>query len=222
MVRCGYLTVFLALLCVVPIATLAQKAGTDPNAPPPLGKLVDVGGYRVHLYCIGTGSPTVVIVGAGFSFNWGLVQPEVAGFTQVCSYDHSGIGWSDDGPKDSCSLRVSEVHTALKNAGIKGPYVLVGHSLGGLVARVYAGQYPDEVAGMVFVDHAFGFPLTPPPGDAKVSPPQHHRRRLRSPPAEWELRVIRTSVSYLRAIASFTCGLWHRPEIKPYCGQTYG
>lgn len=171
MVCCCCLTVFLALLCVLPIATLAQKSVPDPKAPPPLGKLVDVGGYRVHLYCIGTGSPTVVIVGAGFSFNWGLVQPEVAGFTQVCSYDHSGIGWSDEGPKDSCSLRVSEVHTALKNAGIKGPYVLVGHSLGGLVARVYAGQFPDEVAGMVFVDHAFGFPLAPPPGDSKVSPP---------------------------------------------------
>jgi pimeloyl-ACP methyl ester carboxylesterase len=171
MVYCKCLTIVLALFCVLPIATLAQKAGTDQKTPPPLGELVDVGGYRVHLYCIGTGSPTVVIVGAGFSFNWGLVQPEVAGFTQVCSYDHSGIGWSDDGPKDSCSLRVSEVHTALKNAGIKGPYVLVGHSLGGLVARVYAGRYPDEVAGMVFVDHAFGFPLAPPPGDAKVLPP---------------------------------------------------
>ncbi len=113
--------IVLALVCVLPIATPSQKGGTDQKAPPPLGKLVDVGGYRVHLYCIGTGSPTVVIVGAGFSFNWGLVQPEVAGFAQVCSYDHSGIGWSDDGPKDSCSLRVSEVHTALKNAGIKWP-----------------------------------------------------------------------------------------------------
>src|SRR5437660_4774496 len=110
---------------------------------------------------MGTGSPAVVILGAAFSFNWGLVQPEVAKFTQVCSYDHSGIGWSDEGPKDSCSLRVNEVHTALKNARIKGPYVLVGHSLGGLVARVYARQYPDEVAGMVFVDHAFApGPLT--------------------------------------------------------------
>jgi len=64
-------------------------------------QVVDVGGHRVHLYCTGTGSPTVVIVGAGFSFNWGLVQPEVTKITQVCSYDHSGIGWSDDGPKDS-------------------------------------------------------------------------------------------------------------------------
>jgi pimeloyl-ACP methyl ester carboxylesterase len=113
-------------------------------------------------------------VGAGFSFNWGLVQPEVAKITQVCSYDHSGIGWSDDGPKDSCALRVSEVHTALKNAGIKGPYVLVGHSLGALVARLYAGRYPDEVAGMVFVDHAMAIPegllMLPPPSDAKVPP----------------------------------------------------
>jgi pimeloyl-ACP methyl ester carboxylesterase len=173
MVYCKRLTILLALLWVLPIGTPAQKADTAQNPPAPLGKLVDVGGYRVHLYCTGTGTPTVVIVGAGFSFNWGLVQPEVAKFTQVCSYDHSGIGWSESGPKDSCSLRVSEVHTALKNAGIKGPYVLVGHSLGGLVARVYAGQYPDEVAGMVFVDHAAQFGLMlgpPPPGDAKLAP----------------------------------------------------
>jgi len=167
--------VLLGLLCILPIATPAQTAGTAQNPPAPLGKLVDVGGYRVHLYCAGTGSPTVVIVGAGFSFNWGLVQPEVTKITQVCSYDHSGIGWSDDGPKDSCALRVSEVHTALKNAGIKGPYVLVGHSLGALVARLYAGRYPDEVAGMVFVDHAMAIPegmlmLPPPPSDAKVPP----------------------------------------------------
>jgi pimeloyl-ACP methyl ester carboxylesterase len=168
------LRMVLALLCLLPMVTLAQKVDTDQNPPPPLGKLVDVGGYRVHLYCTGTGSPTVVIVGAGYSFDWGLVQPEVAKFTQVCSYDHSRIAWSEDGPKDSCSLRVSEIHTALRNAGINGPFVLVGHSLGGLVARLYAGRYPDEVAGMVFVDHAYYssamFHLTA-PGDAKVPPP---------------------------------------------------
>ena len=167
----------LAILCAFRIATPAQTTHNDQIPPPPIGKLVDVGGYRVHLYCTGSGSPAVVIVGAGFSFNWGLVQPEVAKFTQVCSYDHSGIGWSDSGPKDSCSLRVTEVHTALKNAGINGPYVLVGHSLGGLVARVYAGQYPDEVAGMVFVDHAHAPQKRmlssngSPSADAKVSPP---------------------------------------------------
>lgn len=171
-----HLIAILVVVCVFQVAAPAQTTHKEQVPPPPIGKLVDVGGYRVHLYCMGSGSPAVVIVGAGFSFNWGLVQPEVAKFTQVCSYDHSGIGWSDDGPEDSCSLRVNEVRTALKNLGIKGPYVLVGHSLGGLVARVYAGQYPDEIAGMVFVDHAFAegtltFSGPPPSSDAKALPP---------------------------------------------------
>ncbi len=154
-VYCKCLTIILALLCVLPVGTLAQKADTAQNPPAPLGKLFDVGGYRVHLYCTGTGSPTVVILGADYSFDWGLVQPEIAAITQICAYDHSGSAWSDKGPKDSCALRVQEVHTALKNAGIAGPYVLVGHSLGAVIARLYAAQYPDEVAGAVFIDHAF-------------------------------------------------------------------
>jgi pimeloyl-ACP methyl ester carboxylesterase len=158
MFYCRPLAFALAILCFLPISTLGQTATTVQNSHAPIGKLVDVGGYRVHLYCTGVGSPPVVIVGAGFSFNWELVQPEVAKFAQVCSYDHSGIGWSDSGPADSCSLRVNEVQTALKNLGLKGPYVLVGHSLGGLVTRLYAGKYPEETEGIVFVDHAF----TPP------------------------------------------------------------
>jgi pimeloyl-ACP methyl ester carboxylesterase len=97
----------------------------------------------------------VVILGAGYSFDWALVQPDVSRFTQVCAYDHSGIAWSDPGPIDSCSLRVSEIHWALRNAKISGPYVLVGHSLGALVARLYTAKYADEVAGMVIAEHAF-------------------------------------------------------------------
>jgi pimeloyl-ACP methyl ester carboxylesterase len=90
----------------------------------------------------------------------------------VCAYDHSGIAWSDDGPADSCALRVREIHEALKNAGIKGPYVLVGHSLGAVVARLYAGQYPNDVAGVVFVDHAFAMiNRRPPPGGGTAVPP---------------------------------------------------
>jgi pimeloyl-ACP methyl ester carboxylesterase len=162
----------LILVVALPMVTVAQATGVNLNSPPPLGKLVDVGGYRVHLYCTGSGSPTVVILGAGFSFDWGLVQPEVASITQVCTYDHSGSAWSDDGPTDSCSLRVSEIHEVLKNAGIKGPYVLVGHSLGALVARLYAGQYPNDVAGLVFVDHAMAMiNRRPPSGGATTSPP---------------------------------------------------
>lgn len=157
-----------AIFCIVSVVACAQTPASDQKSPAPIGKLVDVGGYRVHLYCMGEGSPAVVIVGAGLSFNWGLVQPEVAKLTQVCFYDHSGIGWSDSGPKDSCSLRVGEVHNGLKNLGIHGPFVLVGHSLGALVARLYAGRYPDEVAGMVFVDHAFRLD----PKDFKLLPPE--------------------------------------------------
>jgi pimeloyl-ACP methyl ester carboxylesterase len=165
-------SVLLILLWLLPMAPVAQATDANQNSPPALGKLVDVDGYRVHLYCTGSGSPTVAIVGAGFSFDWGLVQPEVASITQVCSYDHSGSAWRDDGPTDSCTLRVSEIHEALKNGGSKGPYVLVGHSLGGLVARLYAGQYPNDVAGLVFVDHAIAMiNRRPPPGGGAASPP---------------------------------------------------
>jgi pimeloyl-ACP methyl ester carboxylesterase len=164
-------SVLLLMLCRLPVLAAAQTTGTSPHPPPPLGKLVDVGGYKVHLYCTGTGSPTVVIVGAGYSFDWGLVQPEVANITQVCAYDHSGIAWSDDGPTDSCALRVREIHEALKNAGIKGPYVLVGHSFGAVVARLYAGQYPNDVAGLVFVDHAFAMINRPPPSSTGAPAP---------------------------------------------------
>ena len=126
----------LAIVMLVLLLRIFGAAQTEVGTPPPLGRLVDVGGYRVHLYCVGTGIPTVVITGAGYSFDWGLVQPEVAKFTRVCVYDHSGVAWSDAGPKDTCSLRVGEVHAAITNAKFDGPYLLVGHSLGALVSRL--------------------------------------------------------------------------------------
>lgn len=122
---------------------------------PPPGKLVDVGGYRVHLYCTGEGSPTVVIAGTEFSFDWALVQPRVAAFTRVCTYDPSGTAWSDPGPSLTCDTRIRELHTVLKNAGVEAPYIVVGLSVGAIAARLYANRYPEETAGMVIVDHAF-------------------------------------------------------------------
>jgi pimeloyl-ACP methyl ester carboxylesterase len=119
-----------------------------------MGHLVDVDGHRVHLYCTGSGSPTVMVVGA-FSVDWALVQPQVAKVTRICTYDVAGTAWSDPGPNSTCPERTGEIHTLLKNAGITGPLVFVGLSVGGLIARFYASQYPDEVAGMVIVDHAF-------------------------------------------------------------------
>src|SRR5215510_2455105 len=155
-------------------------AGQALEAPyPPPGELVDVGGHRVHLYCTGQGSPTVMIVGGGFSFDWGLVQPEAAKFTRVCTYDPSGTAWSDPGSAWTCPERISEVHNLLDKAGIEGPYVLVGLSIGGVVARLYASRYPNQVAGMVIVDHAFidtrsdtpPAPKSPSPQQPYDSPP---------------------------------------------------
>jgi pimeloyl-ACP methyl ester carboxylesterase len=123
--------------------------------PPPPGKLVDIGGYRLHFDCTGRGGPAVVLeAGAGdFSFDWSRVQPEVARFTRVCSYDRAGSAWSDPGPTPrTMHQEVFELHTLLRKAKVRGPYVLVGHSYGGLLVRLYTRQYPREVAGMVLVD----------------------------------------------------------------------
>lgn len=122
---------------------------------PAVGKLVDVGGYRLHIYCLGEGGPTVILdAGASdFSVQWSLVQPQVATFTHVCVYDRAGFGWSDPSPYARTSdIMVEELHTLLLNAQVPGPYVLVGHSLGGMNVRLYAYRYPDEVSGMVLVD----------------------------------------------------------------------
>ncbi len=91
-------TIPFLMLATLLVLTERIGAAQGPSAPyPPPGKLIDVGGHRVHLYCIGDGSPTVMIVGAGFSFDWGLVQPEAAKFTRVCTYDPSGWAWSEAG-----------------------------------------------------------------------------------------------------------------------------
>ncbi|MEZ4710138.1 MAG: alpha/beta hydrolase [Caldilineaceae bacterium] len=127
----------------------------DAAAFPPPGQLVDVGGYRLHLYCVGQGSPTVILEsGQANSLSvWGWIQPAIAQTTRVCAYDRAGVGWSDRGPipRDAQQM-VAELHTLLQNANITPPYVLVGHSFGGLVTHLYAAQYPTEVAGLVWLD----------------------------------------------------------------------
>lgn len=143
-----------AALLLARLAGAGDAAG-EPPAPPPPGKLVDIGGYRLHVQCTGKGSPAVVLeAGAGdFSVDWGLVQPGVARFARVCSYDRAASAWSDSGPTPrTMKQEVYELHTVLRKAGIRGPYVLVGHSYGGLLTRLYTRQYPREVAGMVLVD----------------------------------------------------------------------
>jgi pimeloyl-ACP methyl ester carboxylesterase len=151
--------------------------------------MVDVGGYRVHLNCTGAGSPTVMIVGAGFSVDWALVQPEVAKFTTVCTYDVSGTAWSDKGPVLDCRGRVHEIHRLLQAAQLKPPYVLVGLSIGACVARLYAAEYRAEVAGMAIVDHAFS--PDPDPDAGKISP---NFAGLDSPPRLLEQTPIEFTV----------------------------
>ena len=132
------------------------KAELAAQYPAP-GKLVDVGGYRLHIHCQGQGKPTVVMESGNgnFSLNWGRVPREVAKFTRVCTYDRAGLGWSDRSlrPRTAHNL-VEDLHTLLERSGVEPPYVLVGHSLGGMLIRLYAHEHPDQVAGMVLVDSA--------------------------------------------------------------------
>jgi pimeloyl-ACP methyl ester carboxylesterase len=104
---------------------------------------------------VGQGSPTVILeAGTGdYSLTWAYVQPEIARSTRVCSYDRANLGWSETSPYPrTATTQIEELHKLLVNANIQGPYVLVGHSLGGMLIRMYAHTYPDEVVGMVLVD----------------------------------------------------------------------
>ncbi len=126
--------------------------------PSPSGRLVDVGGFRLHLVTAGpAGPPTVVLDAAlaGTAISWCLVQPAVAQFARVCAYDRGGLGWSDAGPMPRTAGRLAnELHVLLERAGEPAPYVLVGHSFGGLVLRVFAARWPRETAALVLVDPA--------------------------------------------------------------------
>jgi pimeloyl-ACP methyl ester carboxylesterase len=142
-------------LLLLGLSYQAIASALDASHSPPPGKLVDIGGYRLHINCTGTGSPTVILDAGlgGSSLDWSLVQPAVARFTRVCSYDRAGYGWSDTGPGPRTSQQiVKELHLLLARAQISGPYVLVGHSVGGLNMRLYAYHYPGEVSGMVLLD----------------------------------------------------------------------
>jgi pimeloyl-ACP methyl ester carboxylesterase len=146
--------VILILVIVTLTAGAIAKSNLAKQYPAP-GQLVDVGGYKMHIHCTGQGSPTVILASgmSDFSVSWAYVQPEVAKYTRVCSYDRAGMGWSEPSPYPrTVSAMVEELHTLLANAGVEGPYVMVGHSMGGMLARVYAHNYPDEVIGMALVD----------------------------------------------------------------------
>ncbi len=143
-------------ICVCPVLVL-PLATAAAATPRPVGKLVDLGGHKLHVYCTGHGSPAVVVeTGLGdFSFDWALVQMRVSGITRICTYDRAGYAWSDPGPKPRTFAQINlELHDALEKLGEKGPFVLVGHSYGGPVVRSFAAVYPHDTAGLVLVDSA--------------------------------------------------------------------
>jgi pimeloyl-ACP methyl ester carboxylesterase len=154
----------------------AAKSRTVPGDP---GLEYEVHGNYLYLVCAGHGSPTVVLeAGLGEDHrDWSLVQPELAQTTRVCSYDRAGLGLSQLAPKRHTALeKARDLHGLLEAAGVDGPFVLVGHSYGGMLARVYAAAYPKDVAGLVLLDS---------------SHPDQVRRFLATLPRKGESRVLR-------------------------------
>ncbi len=145
------------LLVFIGLGVFYQIAGEarDRRSYPAPGQLVDVGGHRLHIYCLGEGSPTVILdaMADGMSVNWIRVQTRVAAVTRVCAYDRAGLGWSEPSPPPLDAIQAADdLQTLLTNAGIDGPYILAGHSHGSHVVRVFAYRNSTEVAGLVLVD----------------------------------------------------------------------
>lgn len=148
-------TAFVFIFAIAGMIYQTASTEADRRKFPAPGDLIDVGGFKLHIHCMGEGSPTVILetLSGGTSSYWGWVQPDAAKTTRVCVYDRSGRGWSEPDPEPMTLGRtVRNLHTLLTNARLEGPYVLVGHSIGGIYVRQFAADYPNEVAGMVLVD----------------------------------------------------------------------
>lgn len=162
----------IALLILAGIIYQHLGASADQRRFPAPGRLIDVAGRKLHLYELGEGTPTVILESgiSASSLNWRRVQTEVAKFARVCSYDRSGLGWSELS-KESCtpSSLATKLHSLLHAARVPAPYILVGHSFGALIVRAFAANYPDETAGLVLVD-----PLDP----AEWTPLTDEQRRM--------------------------------------------
>jgi len=197
--------ILVALLAAIGVSYQTVEAKADAREFPQQGKSVDVGGYKLNLNCTGQGSPTVILEAglASFSFTWGKVQPGIASFTRVCSYDRAGYAWSDISPLPRTSLQIArELHALLQNAGEKPPYVLVGHSFGGLDVRMYNGLYPNEVVGMVLPESTHPDLLDRLPPNIKVMSDNAQKMR--------ERQVLYAPMLYWFGIARF--GIRHEME----------
>jgi pimeloyl-ACP methyl ester carboxylesterase len=148
------LAVISGVMGLVLVVNCTPQKASLPEYPPP-GRLIDIGGRKLHLYCPGKGNPTVILVAGGgaFSIDWALVQPHVAENTRVCSYDRAGLGWADPGPADeTVEQTIGDLHALLRAAGEKGPYLLVGASIAGIYIQAYQRVYPEDVVGLIFTN----------------------------------------------------------------------
>jgi pimeloyl-ACP methyl ester carboxylesterase len=157
------LCLFLSLIIYLLVRESLTRSNYQAEYPPP-GKMVSLETYDIHLYCVGAGSPTVVFesdLDQYGSLSWNSVQGEIGKSTRACSYDRAGILWSEPGPlpRDG-EMIASELGAVLDAAGENGPYVMVGHAFGGAYVRIFAGQNPDDVCGMVLVESSHPEMLT--------------------------------------------------------------
>jgi pimeloyl-ACP methyl ester carboxylesterase len=146
---------------------------------------VNVDGHQMHIYCTGEGSPTVVLEAGAYSYSteWYWVQRQMSSTNRVCSYDRAGYGWSEPvaGSRDGLQL-VHELHSLLQAANVPSPYVMAGHSLGGVTDPIYASEYPGDVLGMVLVDSAI--PLT------SMDPDNYEKYKSQNESAYWLLSAL--------------------------------
>ena len=153
-----WLSAFVAVLAIAGMIYQTAATEADERRYPPPGVLVNVDGYKMHIYCMGEGSPTILLdhAGGGSSVDWSLIQPKLAEHTRVCAYDRAGYGWSDYNPAPrTLEQQVNELYGLLEGANEKGPYIFVGHSYGARVGRVFAAKYSEKVTGMVLMDAGF-------------------------------------------------------------------
>jgi len=173
------------LLCVIAAGSTIFNAAAlryYRSIYPAPGTIYRVNGHDMHIYCTGEGSPTIVLeAGLGDdSLKWGKVQPELSKTTRVCSYDRAGFGWSTPGPdpRDADAI-ASELHALLQQAGVRGPIVLMGHSIAGIYIRAYATRYPQDVTGLIVVDGAT--PLQEDHGSAELRAAMSHSKYVYYP-----------------------------------------
>jgi pimeloyl-ACP methyl ester carboxylesterase len=175
----------IAAILIAGLVFQAVSVEFDKRGYLPPGQLVKVDGHLMHLYCTGEGSPTVILEAGAYSYSteWYWVQQQLSSTNRVCSYDRAGYGWSEPvaGSRDGLQL-VHELHDLLQAANVPGPYVMAGHSLGGVTDPIYAAEYPGEVLGLVLVDSAI--PLT------SLDPGGYEKYKTQNESAYWLLATL--------------------------------